>query len=125
LRVLVVDDSRDGADTLAMLVRLWGHDVQVAYDGIDGLRIARAYRPQVVLLDLSLPGLDGYDLAELLHGSTELPEARLIAVTGLGGEPNQARCAGLGFDHFFLKPVDPDRLEQLLSGLAQGAAPRN
>jgi two-component system CheB/CheR fusion protein len=119
LRVLVVDDSRDGADTLAMLLRLWGHDARVAYDGLDGLRLARTYRPQVVLLDLSLPRLDGYHLAEVLHGKTELPQARLIAVTGLGADCYRARCAGAGFDHFLVKPVDPDELHDLLSGLAR------
>jgi DNA-binding response OmpR family regulator len=125
LRVLVVDDNHDGADTLAMLVRLWGHDVRVAYDGLDGLRLARTYRPQVVLLDLTLPRLDGCDLAELLHGKTELPQARLIAVTGMGDDWDRARCAGAGFDHFLVKPVDPDELHDLLSGLAREAVAGN
>jgi CheY-like chemotaxis protein len=122
LRVLVVDDNHDGADTLGALLRLWGHDVRVAYDGIDGLQTARSYRPEVVLLDLALPRLDGYGLAERLHGSTELPQARLIAVTGLCGDRPQARCARAGFDHFLLKPVDPDQLHDLLSELAQQVA---
>jgi CheY-like chemotaxis protein len=125
LRVLVVDDSRDGADTLAMLVRLWGHDVRVAYDGVDGLQTARAYRPQVVLLDLGLPRLDGYDLAEQLHGGRELPEVRLIAVTGMAGEAQQARCAGAGFDDYLVKPVDPDQLQRLLAALARQAVAGN
>ncbi|HKB00845.1 MAG TPA: response regulator [Gemmataceae bacterium] len=111
LRLLVVDDNRDAADSLAMLLGLWGHEPRVAYDGQAALRAARAEPPDAVLLDLGMPGLDGYDLAGALR------PAALIAVTGYADPAHRERAAAAGFDHFFVKPVDLDALRVMLGDL--------
>src|SRR5690349_16148930 len=82
LRILVVDDNEDGADTLSPLVKLWGAKVLVAYDGVSGLTLARTFRPDVILLDLAMPGVDGYQLARQLRKDPDLKGAVLIALTG-------------------------------------------
>ena len=81
LRVLVVEDNRDAADSLRLLLRFFGHEVAVAYSGYDGVRAAELYRPDVVLCDIGLPGLDGYGVARKLRGDPATAQARLIAVT--------------------------------------------
>jgi two-component system, OmpR family, response regulator len=113
LRLLVVDDNRDAADSLAMLLGLWGHRARVAYDGASALRAAGAEPPDAVLLDLGMPGLDGYDLA------TDLRPAALIAVTGYADRAHRDRADAAGFDHFFVKPVDLDALRDLLVDLVE------
>jgi DNA-binding response OmpR family regulator len=117
LRVLVVDDNRDAADTLAHLVRLWGHDTRVRYDGCDVLAAAEAFRPDVVLLDIALPTVDGNDLARQFRGRATLRKTTLIAVTGFSDERHRILSAEAGFDHFLLKPTDPGELRQLLASL--------
>jgi DNA-binding response OmpR family regulator len=111
LRLLVVDDNRDAADSLAMLLEMWGHQPRVAYDGPAALREAEAEPPDAVLLDLGMPGLDGYDLAQ------DLRPAALIAVTGFADSAHRDRADAAGFDHFFVKPVDLDALRGLLGHL--------
>jgi CheY-like chemotaxis protein len=113
LRLLVVDDNRDAADSLAMLLGLWGHEPRVAYDGQTALRAARAEPPDAVLLDLGMPGLDGYDLAR------DLRPAALIAVTGYADTAHRERAEAAGFHHFFVKPVDLDALRGLLGDLCE------
>src|SRR6476660_3409872 len=108
LRLLVVDDNRDAADSLAMLLGLWGHQARVAYDGPAALRAAEAEPPDAVLLDLALPGRSGYHLAE------DLRPAALIAVTGYADEGLREQARAAGFDHFFVKPVDLEALRGLL-----------
>jgi CheY-like chemotaxis protein len=108
LRLLVVDDNRDAADSLAMLLGLWGHQARVAYDGPAALRAAEAEPPDAVLLDLALPGRSGYHLAE------DLRPAALIAVTGYADEGHREQARAAGFDHFFVKPVDLEALRGLL-----------
>src|SRR4051794_22000498 len=104
-RILVVDDDRDTAETLACLLRLFGHDVRIALDGYQAMEIARRVRPRYVLLDLGLPGLDGYQVASRLR--QELPETiGLIAITGYGCEEDRRRALAAGFDHHFVKPLD-------------------
>jgi signal transduction histidine kinase len=114
-RVMVVDDNKDGADSLAMLVRLWGHDALLAYDGDSALKKAEAEQPDVVLLDIGLPGLDGYQVARRLRErSAEHPV--LVALTGYGKEEDRRRSREAGFNHHLTKPVDPDALQRLLAG---------
>lgn len=113
LRLLVVDDNRDAADSLAMLLGLWGHRARAAYDGATALRSARAEPPDAVLLDLGMPGLDGYELASSLR------PAALIAVTGFADRAHRDRADAAGFDHFFVKPVDLDALRDLLGNLEE------
>jgi CheY-like chemotaxis protein len=111
-RVLVVDDNIDSADTMAELVRIWGHDVRTAHDGPSALEQARSFRPQVVLLDVGLPGMDGYELARRLRAEGLAGEL-LVSITGYGLEEDRRRAEEAGFDHHLTKPVDPDTLLRL------------
>jgi CheY-like chemotaxis protein len=116
-RVLVVDDNRDAADSLALLVQLWGHEVHVAYDGADGLRTACTFEPDCLLLDVSLPKLDGYRLARLLREQESLRGSKLIALTAYSDEHNIHRAREAGFDYHLVKPADPDVIRSLLTML--------
>lgn len=113
-RILLVDDNRDGAESLAMLLRLWGHDVRVAHDGVAALKLATADIPDIALLDLGLPGLDGYQVAQRLGETGKRPRS-LIALTGYGQEEDRRRTSEAGFDHHLTKPVDLDELQAILA----------
>jgi signal transduction histidine kinase/CheY-like chemotaxis protein len=117
-RVLIVDDNGDAAETLADVARLWGHEVQTAPDGASALRLLREFRPQIVLLDISMPGMDGYEVARRVRSCPELGPVSLIALTGHGQEQDRRRSLEAGFDHHLIKPVDPDALCFLLAGSA-------
>jgi len=117
LRVLVVDDNHDAADSLALLVRLWGHEARVAYDGVEGLRSACAHEPDCVLLDVGLPKLDGYHLARRLREEVGLRQSKLVALTAYSDEHNIHRAWEAGFDFHFVKPADPDMIRRLLTML--------
>jgi CheY-like chemotaxis protein len=123
LRILVVDDSHDTADSLALLLRLRGHQVCTAYDGPSALVTACASRPDVVFLDLCLPGLDGFAVAVWLRKQEALRNALLIAMTGSADAENHRRATEAGFDHFVLKPFDCASLDQLIAG-ARGVSAR-
>jgi PAS domain S-box-containing protein len=114
LRILVVEDHHDAADSLRMLLELLGHRVAVAYNGPEGVRRAREWRPDVVLCDIGLPGLDGYGVAGELRHDPTTAGARLIALTGYGQEEDRRRARQAGFDHHLTKPVDPAVLQPLL-----------
>jgi CheY-like chemotaxis protein len=114
LRVLLVDDNVDGADSLAALVRLAGHDTRVAHDGPGALEAAAAFRPQVVVLDIGLPGLTGYEVARRLRADPDLAGASLVAVTGYGRDEDRERAREAGFDHHLTKPVEFAQLLDLL-----------
>lgn len=121
LRVLIVDDHEDGAEMLAVALRLDGHDVMVAHDGQTALERCDDGRPELVLLDLHLGGsLDGCEVARRLRGHHGLSATCLVAVTGMGSEEYRRRAAEAGFDMFLLKPVDPTELREL--ALAIGSA---
>jgi two-component system CheB/CheR fusion protein len=115
-RVLVVDDNADAATSLALLLRQRGHEVQLALDGPKALALAKDYCPDVVLLDLGLPGMDGFEVARLLRKRPALEKAMLVALTGSSVDEDMLRSRESGFDHFFIKPVDPEDLERLLAG---------
>jgi CheY-like chemotaxis protein len=119
LKVLVVDDNTDAADVLATLLQLQGHDVDVAYDSQDALERARVETPHVVLLDIGLPGMDGYELARLLRQQRITASATLIAITGYGQAEDRQRSRDAGFDYHLTKPVDPEALSDLLRELAR------
>lgn len=112
--VLIVDDNRDAAEVLGMLVDHWGHDIALAHDGIHALEVAARSRPDVVLMDLGLPRLDGYEVARRIRVDPELAGALLIAVSGYGPLEDQGRAKAAGFDHHLVKPVDPKVLKILL-----------
>ena len=114
-RILVVDDNRDSADSLAMLLGILGNEVRTAYDGVEGVEAATAFRPDLAFLDIGLPRLNGYDAARrirLLPGGAKMI---LVALTGWGQEDDRRRSREAGFDHHLVKPVAPEELERLLA----------
>ena len=113
-RILLADDNRDGADSLAFLLRAMGHEVCVAYDGEQALRAGPEFRPDAVILDIGMPRANGYDVAAHARRSEWGRNARLIALTGWGQERDKALAAQAGFDHHLTKPVDAAALEALL-----------
>ncbi len=123
LRLMVVDDNRDAAGTLAMLLRLQGHDVVVEHSSQAALRRAAATPFHACLLDIGLPHMDGTELARLLRRLPGMGGAVLLAVTGYGQEEDRQRTRAAGFDHHFVKPVDMGQLAAALAGIAGGGAP--
>jgi signal transduction histidine kinase/ActR/RegA family two-component response regulator len=113
LRILVVDDNVDAADSLAMLLEMRGHHVRTAADGPRALEECRSHPAEVVLLDIGLPGMDGYEVARRLKGTPEMASAVLIAITGYGQAEDVARSMDAGFDHHLVKPVEPESLAAL------------
>jgi CheY-like chemotaxis protein len=113
-RILVVDDNLDAALSLSRLIALLGHDVNVARDGNSALFIARSMRPDFVLLDIGLPGSDGFQVAEALRREPGLGTLKIIAVTGRGEEEDRERSQQAGIDYYLLKPIDVPFLESLL-----------
>jgi two-component system OmpR family response regulator len=113
-RVLVVDDNQDSVTTLSMLLKVKGHDARVAENGEAAIRLADDYQPEVVLLDLSLPGMDGYEVAQRLRDRPYGSGLVLVALTGWSGREVQAKAAEAGFDYHLLKPVDWPDLEKVL-----------
>ena len=112
-RILVVDDNADGAATLAELLRMMGCDVNVANDGTSAVLAVKEYRPDVVLLDIGLPDINGYEVARQVRALPGVRQPRLIALTGWGQEQDKRMAAQAGFDEHWTKPVDPSRLQQL------------
>jgi PAS domain S-box-containing protein len=115
-RVLVVDDNSDAASALEALLRSLGHETRVAYDGLEALRLAREFHPDVVLLDIGMPGLDGYEVARRLRALGNQPKVKIVAVTGWGQEADRQRSREAGFDVHLVKPVDANDLTRVLSG---------
>jgi PAS domain S-box-containing protein len=106
LKILIADDNNDAAESLAMLLRLNGHDVRVAHDGREAITVAQVFRPQVALLDLGMPHLDGYEAARVIRREAWGSNIILVALTGWGQERDKRQAAAAGFDHHFVKPVD-------------------
>ena len=118
-RVLIVDDNVDSASSLRMLLELDGHAVAVAHDGPAGLKNAREFHPEVMLLDIGLPGMDGYELARQLREEPELKHVWLIAVSGYGQDQHRQAAQTARFDRYLIKPVDFDTFHELLNSLPQ------
>jgi CheY-like chemotaxis protein len=114
-RILVVDDNGDAADSLAVLLRLMGNEVRTAPDGPAALEAARAYRPDVVLLDLGLPGMSGYEVCRRLRGGQFANGPLVVALTGYGQDEDRRRTREAGFDRHLVKPVNPDELQEVLA----------
>ena len=117
--MLVVDDNVDTVTTLAMLVKESGYDVRTAYDGSTVLEAALDYRPNVVLLDIGLPGLNGFEVAKQLRQQPALQNAVLVAMTGYGGESDLQRSFAAGFDHHLVKPGDFGKVLQILATVSE------
>jgi CheY-like chemotaxis protein len=115
LRVLIVDDYRASADTMAMLVDVWGHEVRRAYDGITGLALAAAYQPDVLLLDIISPTRNALELTRQMRKKTRLSDCFIIAVTGRTDARYRLQCEEAGIDLFLIKPVTPSILKTLLT----------
>jgi CheY-like chemotaxis protein len=118
LRVLIVEDNRDAADSLRMFLELTGSEVVVAHTGPDGVELARRAAPDLVLCDIGLPGLDGYEVARRIRDEAAGSRPVLVALTGYGGEDDRRRAREAGFDHHFTKPADPAVIERLLGSVA-------
>lgn len=117
MRILVADDNVDSADCLARLLKIAGHELRVAYDGLTALALATNFQPKVILLDIGLPGLSGYEVAQRIRQNSETKNATLVAITGWGQPEDQERSREAGFDHHLLKPVNPESLQQLLASI--------
>jgi CheY-like chemotaxis protein len=117
LRILIVDDNRDSADSLGMLLRIMGNDIRTAYDGQQGLDAAREFRPDVALLDIGLPKVDGYEACRRMRAQPWGKGVGLIAITGWGQEEDRRRFHDAGFDRHLVKPVDPGALTRMLAEL--------
>ncbi|WP_406694017.1 response regulator [Singulisphaera sp. Ch08] len=128
-RVLVVDDNVDSARGMENLLTIVGYDVRIAYDGQAALEAAQAHQPEVVLLDIGLPGMDGFEVASRIRRDQRLRDALLIAVTGYGQAEDRRRSFEAGFDHHFIKPIDFDALLALLelpeSAIESSPSPQN
>jgi len=114
-RVLVVDDNIDSAESMAVLLRLHGHEVRLAHDGLAALEGADAFRPDVMFLDLDLPKMDGYEVARRLRLEPAMRYMTLVAMTGYGQEEDRQRTQDAGFQLHLVKPVDFNKVEELLS----------
>lgn len=116
-RLLVVDDNKDAAESMSMLLEMWGHEVAFAYDGPSALETAEQWQPEAVFLDIGLPGMDGYEVAERLRELPQAKDAVLIAITGYGQDDDRLRSRRAGIDHHLVKPVAPDALRSLIDSL--------
>lgn len=122
-RILVVDDNRDFATSLATILRAMGHQVHVEHNGLDGLRVGETFQPALAFLDLGLPGITGYELAQGLRTQPGNQGLFLVAVTGWGQESNKQLAIEAGFDHYIVKPLDPRQIDRLLQAAARKRAP--
>jgi PAS domain S-box-containing protein len=119
LRILVTDDVADSADSMGMLLRLWGHDVSVAYGGEEALEAVERERPDVVLLDIDLPDIPGLEVARRIRSQEPARDLHLVAMTGYGQREDRRRTQEAGFDAHLVKPVDPKELKKLLASLVR------
>src|SRR5437763_5300358 len=125
MRVLIVDDCRDSADSLYMLTKLWGHDSIAVYDGSAALDLFEAVRPDVMLVDIGMPGMDGNGIARAVARRGEYPRPTLVAVSGFADRAHRERARASGFDHYLLKPIEPPALARFLDNVraSRRAAP--
>ena len=119
LHILVVDDNRDAADSLCMLLRLWGYDCRAAYDGAAGLQAACDYRPDCLLLDIAMPGWTGTRWPEGCGEQPGLDHAKLVALTAFSDETHVRRSQEAGFDLHLVKPTDPLEIKRLMDTLSK------
>ena len=124
LRILVVDDNQDSAISMTLLLELHGHEVHVAHAGLTALKIANEKRPDVILLDIGMPGMNGYEVARQLRAQDAFADTLLIAITGYGRASDIKQTESAGFDHHLVKPVDYERLQAVLAARTTTAASR-
>ncbi|CAN7703166.1 MULTISPECIES: response regulator [Duganella] len=121
-RILIVDDNHQAADIAAELLALYGHQTTVAYSGADGLRTAAAFAPDVILLDLGMPGMDGYEVATALRALPENRNLALVAFTAWGDVATRQRTRSVGFDQHITKPAS---LDEIVKGIGAACAMRD
>lgn len=119
-RVVVIDDDRDVADSLAMLLELLGCDVRTAYSGEAGIPLVVEFRPSIIFLDLGMPDMNGYETARHIRAEPAGQQAQLVALTGWGQAADKARTREAGFDRHLVKPADIDALEELIASADEG-----
>jgi CheY-like chemotaxis protein len=119
LRVLIVDDYRDVADSLAYVVQMMGAETRVAYDGPAGLAVAREWEPDCVVSDVKMPGLNGYEFARRLRTEPRLAKAKLVCLSAFSDESHQREARDAGFDYCLTKPATPDELQEILGMVEQ------
>ena len=124
LRVLVVDDNVDSADTVGFVLRRLGHEIRTEYDGARALAAADAFRPDLILLDIGMPGMDGHDVAREIRQTPWGGTTTIIAVSGWGEEADKRRSREAGFDQHVVKPLDFEGVQRLLSGVSAPRQPR-
>ncbi|MEJ0003177.1 MAG: response regulator [Pararobbsia sp.] len=124
-RVLLVDDSVDAASAMSLLLETLGHEVRVAHDGFAALETVAGFAPEVVILDIGLPGMDGFQIARALRAREETAGALLIALTGYGQASDRQHSHEAGFDHHFVKPVSFDDIERVIIECGGQGVPRN
>ena len=124
LRVLVVDDNEPLAETLLWLIEGTGDDVEMCHSGVAALAMAKTFRPDIILLDIGMPGMDGLQVCAALRADPELPQLKIIAQSGYGDMAMQTRTAEAGFDRHLVKPVDFDKLLEILASYRQSLDPR-
>ena len=118
-RVFVVEDNVDAALTLVDLLEIWGYEARVVHDGLSAVEVVPDFHPDVVLLDIGLPGIDGYEVARRLRRRPELSGLLIVAVTGYGQDSDRQRAREAGFDHHLVKPLDLEALRRLLADAPQ------
>jgi CheY-like chemotaxis protein len=123
-RILVADDNEDGAESLAMTLRMMGNETQTAYDGLQAIEAALSFRPELICLDIGMPKLNGYDTARRIREQPGGKEIVLVAVTGWGQDNDKRRSQEAGFNFHLVKPADPAALKEILEAVqAQSALP--
>ena len=115
LRILAVDDNKDAANVLALTLRVLGNDVKTAYDGLSAIEVASEFRPHLMLLDIGMPKLNGYETARRIREQPWGNELVLVALTGWGQEEDRRKAEEAGFDHHLIKPVEPATLQKLIA----------
>ena len=118
-RILVADDNEDSASSMALLLEILGNEVRTAFDGLDAVEVATAFRPDVILMDIGMPRLDGYDACRRIREQPWGQDVVLIALTGWGQDEDVRKSRDAGFNHHLVKPVEPATLEKLLETGAQ------
>lgn len=114
--IVVADDNEDSAQSFAMLLSFSGHEVHIVHDGAAALEAVRDFRPDVAFLDIGMPGLTGYEVAQAVRAQPWGREVKLVAVTGWGQPDDKLRSRTAGFDRHLVKPIDPAEVDQLLEG---------
>ena len=118
-RILIVEDNLDTAESLRLLLEVHGHRVRVANSGTVAIEMALAHRPDVALIDIGLPGMDGYEVARRMRLESTLRDTVLVALSGYGRDQDRNAATLAGFDHYLVKPVEPDDLEKLIQTLVR------